>query len=336
LPASADEPWPGFANGLYAWTVQTYLRLRAAGIPCELVDTLPETGIVLLHRNGFRHHPQGIAYRRDRLVVCFQGDLPPHPSAQVHLVQNPAAAHPQRDCYFVPHWPQPGLIPRDSQRGDRVETVAFLGHRHNLAPAFQTSDWRQMCAELRLTWQVQASDHRWDQPHTPGVNWHDYRHVDAIVAVRSFDPRDYRRTQGFRHKPPTKLYNAWLAGVPAILGVESAYQQGGQPGQDYIEVSSLAAVRAALVRLKTDAPWRQALIDRGRHRAQALTSTALTATWQRLIHDTLVPCYDQWQRRSTWSQQWHCWQRWSWVVWERSAARYRQWRYGSSFSSFRP
>jgi hypothetical protein len=336
LPASSDEPWPGFANGLYAWTVQTYLRLRAAGVPCQLVDTLPEAGIVLIHRNGFRHHPQGIVCRRDRLVVCFQGDLPPHPSAQVHLVQNPAAANPKWGCYFVPHWPQPGLIPRDPQRGDRLEHLAFMGHRHNLAPEFQTLDWRQMCEDLDLTWQVQASQHRWDQPQTPGVNWHDYRTVDAIVAVRSFDPKDYRRTQGFRHKPPTKLYNAWLAGVPAILGVESSYRQVGQPGQDYIEVNSLEEVRAALVRLRTDGLWRQSLVDRAQHRAQTLTSTTLTETWQRLIHDTLVPCYDQWQRCNTWSQPWTQWLQRGWVIWERATNRYLQWRYGSSLSFLRP
>ncbi|WP_303069820.1 hypothetical protein [Bilophila wadsworthia] len=27
----------------------------------------------------------------------------------------------------MPHWPQPGLIPRDPARGDRLETIAYFG-----------------------------------------------------------------------------------------------------------------------------------------------------------------------------------------------------------------
>ena len=30
----------------------------------------------------------------------------------------------------MPHWPQPGLIPRDPARGDRLETIAYLSLIH--------------------------------------------------------------------------------------------------------------------------------------------------------------------------------------------------------------
>ncbi|NES04757.1 MAG: glycosyltransferase [Okeania sp. SIO2F4] len=34
--------------------------------------------------------------------------------------------------YFIPHWSQPGLIPRNPKRGDGFENIVFFGREQNL------------------------------------------------------------------------------------------------------------------------------------------------------------------------------------------------------------
>ena len=311
MPTDPTENWSGFSIGIHAWTLQTALRLRQAGWPCEWVDHLPETGIVFIHRNALRWLPRYIAPRPQRLLVCFQGDLAPHPNAQVQVVQNPSAADPSQHRYFMPHWPQPGLLPRDEGRGDRFETIAFLGHGANLAPELTQPEWPHMLASLGLQWQPVINRNRWDDHQSLDNRWHDYRAVDAVVAVRSFDADILRRNRYYRHKPPTKLYNAWLAGVPAILGPESAYRAVGSSPHNYLEATSLDQVHQALAQLQGNPALRQALVTQGQQQAQAISPEAISQRWQQFIQETLVPLYGQWCRRPRWQQHLSIGQQWT-------------------------
>lgn len=116
-------------GGDYSWTLQTYLHLKANGFPCELTATLPSQGIVLSHRYLL---PSNLQPKPELLLVCMQSDRGRHPYAQLHVVQNPRQEIPKRpftlwESYFISHWPQAGLIPRDPKRGDRFENVAYFG-----------------------------------------------------------------------------------------------------------------------------------------------------------------------------------------------------------------
>ena len=303
LPDDATTNWSGFGLGVYAWTIQTYLRVREAGVTCALVDHLPDEGIIFLHRNAFRSHRHGQAVLPRRLLVCFQGDLPPHPAAQAHIVQNPVQANRPSGAYFMPHWPQPGLQPRGMDRGDRFDTIAFFGHAANLAPELTGPDWVDTLRHLGLRWQPVVNTNRWNEHQALDTRWNDYRHVDAVVAVRSFDSRVLRQTHTYRHKPATKLYNAWLAGVPAVLGQECGYRAERQSDLDYIEATTFSEVMQALVRLKEDRTQRQAMIQNGAARSQAITPESITQQWLHLIQHTLLPAYDVWCRRPPWQQQ---------------------------------
>ncbi|HEY9761058.1 MAG TPA: hypothetical protein V6D07_00965, partial [Trichocoleus sp.] len=238
MPAHADLPWPGFGLGIYAWTLQTYLRLTAAGLPCQLVPVLPEEGVVFVHGNAlqtervFQPSPK-------RLIVSFKADVLPGATAQIQIVQNPQEADARTHCYWLPHWPQPGLQPRHPQRGNQLQNVAFFGHVNNLADELASLDWKAALADLGLCWGPRLSGHHWSQQVDLPSNWHDYQEVDVIVAVRSFQAREIQRTRNYGNKPATKLYNAWLAGVPAILGSESAYRAERQSDLDFLEVNSL-------------------------------------------------------------------------------------------------
>ncbi|MEL6381492.1 MAG: glycosyltransferase [Cyanobacteria bacterium J06626_18] len=302
IPQDADQNWAGFGLGVYAWTIQTYLRLRDAGLPCALVDHLPEQGIVFLHRNGFQFH-QRIEVSPRRLLVCFQADVLPHPDAQVHIVQNPTQENRQTQTYFMPHWSQPGLQPRAPERGDRFETVAFFGHTNNLSPEFTGPEWNEILKKLGLVWHPVVNTNRWNEHRTLDTRWNDYRQVDAVVAVRSFAPDVLAQTKDYCHKPATKLYNAWLAGVPAILGPESGYRAARQTDLDYLEVTSLAEVQRALMRLQEDPDLRQAMVCNGRARSRAIAPETLTQRWLNFIQDTLFPVYKQWCSQSPWQQQ---------------------------------
>ncbi len=42
-----DRDWRHFVTGERAWVLQTYLRLRASGLPVRLADRLPGDGIAV-------------------------------------------------------------------------------------------------------------------------------------------------------------------------------------------------------------------------------------------------------------------------------------------------
>lgn len=62
--------------------------------------------------------------------------------------------------------------------------------------------------------------------------WHDYQHVDAVLAIRDCPP------VVLATKPASKLINAWKAGVPALLGPEPAYRELRTSPLDFLEAAS--------------------------------------------------------------------------------------------------
>ena len=295
--------WPGFSLGIYAWTLQTYFFLKQADFPCEIVSRLPDEGIVVLHRNAFRFHQKNrIRLLPNRFLVCLQGDLPEYPDAQIHIVQNRSQHSPKNYRYFVPHWPQPALRKRDPERGDRFERVSYFGHAENLASELTSEIWVKALQEAGLEWQPMSSQNSWDKYQNAWF-WNDYTNSDAVIAVRSFEPKILKQTRFYKYKPATKLYNAWLADVPAILGPEAAYKAERQSSLDYIEVSSLTETIEALHKLKEDIALRRSIVRNGIERSEAFTTQSITRNWLTLFQDILFPKYREWCQRKVWHQQ---------------------------------
>lgn len=297
LPASSAENWAGFGLGIYTWTLQTYLKLREAGVTCQLVDQLPDEGIVLFHANATRG--ANIQPGPKRFLICLKAESPPCPQAQLHVVQNPCEAADVWGCYFMPHWPQPRLQPRLEARQNRFETVAFLGHRNSLAAELMTKDWKNQLQQRGLTWQPVINTNEWNAQQSIDTRWNDYQHIDAIVAVRKF----HLRRPGYRSKPATKLYNSWLAGVPAILGRELAYRAEGTVGVDYLEANSLPQLWDCLARLQKDVVLRQTLVKNGQGRAAHYTPAMISQRWQQFLHGIAIPAYQAWCDGSNWQQR---------------------------------
>ncbi|MBD1840088.1 hypothetical protein H6F78_04435 [Coleofasciculus sp. FACHB-64] len=277
----------GKSTGTYNWIFQTYLRLKADGFPCEIAGKMPAEGIVVAWTSSLTHE---LKPGSKLLLVIVCGDKAKHPYAQLHVVQNrQEMLYPHvhvgdkylvpGEKYFIPHWPHPGLIPRDRARGDRFENIAYLGREKNVASKLKQPSWHQQLNALCLRFQLVG---------TP-VGWNDCSGVNAILAVHSFG-----RQNDYHWKPASKLYNSWYAGVPAILGCESAYQTERRSELNYIEVASLDEVIQALKRLRYDKKLRQAMVENGRRRAEELQPEKLVTQWRNFLTDVAVPAYERW------------------------------------------
>ena len=251
-----------------SWIYRTWIALSRSGCPVELVHKLPQGGCVIALSGNIPpsfHAPRGL------FLAGVVADGLPHPSAHLHIVQNAAHARRLPRSVFMPHWPQPGLIPRNPERGPTFERVAFFGTTRSLALELQDPAWLE---RLRLAtgcvFEVRGAE-----------RWHDYSNVDAVIGIRDF----YGTRQ--LHKPATKLYNAWLAGVPFIGGTDSACFAEGCEGRDHLAARSPDEVISLLVKLKNDSSLRQSLIRQGTKKSADYTAVATTERWRKLVEETI-------------------------------------------------
>ncbi len=282
----------GKCTGTYNWILQTYLRLKADGFPCEIAGKIPAEGIVVAWTSTV---PPELRPGPKLILVVVCGDKGKHRYAQLHVVQNrQEMLYPHvhvgdkylfpGEKYYIPHWPQPGLIPRDRARGDRFENVAYLGRKENLVVELRQPSWQEQMNALGLQFQVVRNP----------IQWNDYREIDAIVAVRSFN-----RKNDYYWKPASKLYNAWIAGVPAILGrCESGYRLERKSELDYLEAGSVDEVLLALKRLRDDKELRRAMVENGKLRAEELQPDQLVRQWRTFLTDIAIPAYERWCKAS--------------------------------------
>lgn len=251
-----------------AWIYRTWAALDAAGEDVELVDEIPRRGIVAAMAS---HLPTGFRPARGLFLAGIVADALPHPAAHAHIVQNSAHANRLRGAFFIPHWPQPGLVPRDPARGQRFERIAYIGHADNLAPELKDAAWQE-----RLRGACGATFEMCD-----AGRWGDYSDVDAVIAVRAF------RGRRELHKPATKLYNAWLAGAPFIGGEESAYASDGSAGKNYLVARSPDEVIRLAARLAESPSLRASLARHGLEAARNFNREATLRRWRTLVAETL-------------------------------------------------
>jgi hypothetical protein len=270
--------------GKYNWTVKTYGILSQLGFPCRLTHELPDEGIIITHREFFKNT---MIPNNRQLFVCVVADYWRHPFAQLHTVQNPrdpllVQASPSWPAAFIPLWTESGLKPRDPARGDLFENVRYFGLPPRLAPQLHSEKFAARLREHGFNFRVVTRD-RWD----------DYSDTDAVLAVRSF-------AQVSWHKfPPSKLYNSWIAGVPALLGRESAYQAERRSEYDYFEVHSADEVLETLLRLRGDPALRAAVARNCAERAAGVNPARIAEIWTTFLTTVAAPAWQDWQRRST-------------------------------------
>lgn len=267
----------------HSWIYQTWLLLTEAGIECKLCTEIPQEGILIalnlsLDRSFGTHPP----LPEDVFFVDIVTQLRTHPAAHFHLVQNKVHAQWLPHSQFVPHWPQPHLLPRDVARENRFENICFFGQLSQCAEELQTAEWAQQVRhQLGAYVDVRRTD-----------RWHYYSDADVVVAIR-----DFSRSRHFQ-KPATKLYNAWLAGVPFIGGRDAAYAAEGCPGKNYLVATSPKELLTHLKRLREEESFRQELIHHGFLAAATISQEATFGLWKKLVQETLPSLAAQWQQQS--------------------------------------
>lgn len=275
-----DRDWRRFQQGEGAWILQTYLRLARERYPVELSWKVPEEGVVVFHAKEARRLRRRLRGKENLVLVGVRGDNREPLLADFEIVQNGRFAN-GRKRFFLPHWPQPGLIPRDPDRGSRIERVAYKGFDANLHPDFRQPEWAAFLAGHGIEWVTDSV--RFAGPETQGeaLSWPDFRTIDLILAVR---PRERKMRTS---KPATKLVNAWLAGVPALLGPEYQFREIRRSELDYIEVSSAEEAKVAVRRLLADPDLYLEMVENGRMRATEFSSEAILARWTELLYQTI-------------------------------------------------
>lgn len=289
-----DRDWTDMRLGRERWVVQPYARLLRRGWKVSLGSGIPSTGLVVYHKETHRDMLRRLPRGGDAVLVACRADFRSADEADFEVLQNGWYEDGVR-TFFVPFWPQPGMIPRDPARGHTVENVAFKGHIGNLLPTLHAPEFQRFLSANGMRLVLDTLGERDTSIPVPAA-WHDYSAVDVVLAVRPTGGREHT------HKPATKLYNAWLAGVPAVLSPDYAYRELRRSELDYIEVDSADAAREALLRLKHDPDLYAAMVANGQRRGRDFTVEAITDRWEKLLFETLPPLIAaraRWQRLPT-------------------------------------
>lgn len=267
-----DRAWMLFSDAVFAWILQTYVILRQRDrLAVSIGFELRTNAVNIVHSSQLAN----CWPRPAMFVVCIRADYRPVPWARFHIVQNQRQA--SRSYLWVPHWPQPGLMPRGRNRNE-VVTVGFAGRSYYLAG--RRSDWEGELARIGCKLEILSSD-----------RWNDLSEIDVLLAIRSFDKRTWDT------KPPSKLINAWLAGIPLIAGVDSAYAQIGCPGVDYIQVHSMDEAVQWIQILRQDRDQYRAIVAAGEKRAIAFRREAIAMSWETLLRDRMAREFTDWRAR---------------------------------------
>lgn len=258
-----------FIDGIDVWVIQSYLIFKAAKLPFEVLfsDEIMADAVNILHRDEI--HLKRNLHRG--FILGIRADRPPLYMADLAVCQNRTCAAKTKGLY-LPQWPQPGLIPRNPKRKDRLENIAFFGRQVNLDGRISGVDFEAFLSHRGL--HLVHDEKR----------WHDYREVDASVALRRIPEIEIST------KPASKLTNAWLAGVPAVLGDEPAYAELRKHPYDYLTVASPQEILGALDRLRQKREYNK-FREHAQLRAQEFTREKTLRKWVALLEKIVIPTY---------------------------------------------
>lgn len=256
IKADIDVSYPYWLGGPINWLVQTYLVLRQYREHLS-IDTTPSPREVNIgHVLGWRQ----LGLRGGEYRVSIRADYRRLFDVDFEILQNPVAKRSARQVYLT-YWPLPGLLARDPAR-KVVENVAYAGRtgNRNIASSLKQpgkgGEWHGL--RFRIIEKKQ---------------WHDMQSIDILLAVRDFSTRTYDE------KPPSKLLNAWQAGIPLIAGYDSAYSSIGTPGLDYIRVKTEGELRDALERLRDDPHFYSQIVKAGHIKVREYTREKIAQKW---------------------------------------------------------
>lgn len=257
-------------NGDLCWTVQTWCRLRDAGIGGIEIATEPAEGRINIAKSKTLSRTGS---ETGLFQVSIQADYPRVLWAQFHIQQNADLLCDDGALQYL--WPQAGIIPRDPERVG-VKRIGFLGSVDgNLASS--EDEWRTLFAQRGLEFIAR-----------PPERWHDFSDIDVAIGLRSFGNARHS------HKPANKMINAWIGGVPFVGGADSAFAQVGTAGIDHLLATNREELLTQVERLRSDAFLYQSIVSAGRQKAEAFSTEKLVEQWVALLEGPVSARYKQW------------------------------------------
>ncbi len=262
----------------HTWVWALYCQLKLRGIGVSISYEFETEAINVVHCQTARGLLKASDFRK-YFIVGIRADFRPFPYGQFEIVQNRHSESAR--CIYIPLYPQPGLLERDPRRGE-VVNVCFSGRPQNSIDYTKLKDDLKKIG-CRFVFK--------------GVGrWHEMFDVDILLGIRSLSKRPYHS------KPATKLFNAWLAGIPFIGGYDSAFSQVGVPGENYIRVSSYEELINSIRDLVKNPALYKKLQQNGKVAGAGYTSERITDLWVELLEGKIFPAYQQWCLSSS---RWH-------------------------------
>lgn len=282
VPPDPDAIADQFMEGTDCWIALTYIHLRRAGLDVRFAPAcVPGEICVVAYKDLW---PSLRPYRS--FVVCAQHDRDRPFICERRICQTTWQVRDQTDTW-MPHWPQPGLIPRDPSRGDTIERLTYKGLPYYLAQPFHSPEFALALSRRRVCLDIAGGS-----LDTHSCHWTDYSHADLVLAVRDVTIYDANL------KPASKLVNAWHAGCPALLGPEHSYAALRKDPLDYLEVRSPADAIAAIERLTREPGLYRAMIEHGLARARDFTPGSIARRWRDALAGPVHEDYLAWAGRA--------------------------------------
>ncbi|ANS84198.1 hypothetical protein VSVS12_00381 [Vibrio scophthalmi] len=270
-----DKEWELFNCGEWAWIIQTYHRL----IQCQnshftiTKSEKPDINAVniifsddyikLSNKKNF----YCAVIVQDRFVF-YPGDLT--------IVQN-RAHRLFFDYQYMTLWSQAGLIKKQNKlSSDDKIRIGFFGLPENSIDLVKIVD-EIGHSNLEVAVASQSS-------------WNDYSKIDIAVGIRDFSGKSHIQ------KPPTKLLNAWNAGVPFIGGADSAYSQVGEHLKNYICVTNKDELTSAINFIVESPRVSTQLIENGSKEFEKYSNRSLESEWVKLLNSEIVK-FKKWKRK---------------------------------------
>lgn len=255
---SLEDLAPRMISGIDCWIVQTGLLLKKySNYNVEFVNKGVPGKICVYHYNNALikygvHKSYSVVVRADRPPVNF---------ADITVEQNPAVKNTSFVRY-IPHWPQPGIIPRDESRENRVEKIAYVGSSQYIPSYIEDLKFSKLLSEKGITFSYMVDG-----------NWLNYEDIDVLIAVRDV-PDSVLIT-----KPASKLVNSWIAGVPIILGPEPAYRAIRQSDFDYLEAKNLEELLQCINNLTLNSELYTQILKNAETRRKEYTHEKVAKLW---------------------------------------------------------
>lgn len=271
------------------WINQTYYWMALAGLDVS-ISSHPRPDVInifppfQLNRLTWKPSAFSVSVRADSYHSRF---------ADFVITQNQTRTTDGKYSGYVPHWPQPGLRPRDPSRGAFVQNIVFKGFPNNQADFIQANSFidriQEMGMEVVLNEQQSVSA---DSRKAYGLQWRDYTQADIVLAVRRASAYD------LSNKPASKLVNSWMAGVPAILGREVGFLELRRTPLDYIEATSERQVLESLSFLKNNSQAFDAIVENGLMRSSEFSVMKVLERWIELFNGSILTCFKDWRQKS--------------------------------------